>query len=152
MKTILLIFVLALTAQAQSVKEGKAITDWTPLTEDVDTRSNTPYKVFYSSIRRGDDYTKTWLRADFPQGSRAVFPSWRGPEIGSIRLWIKLRCFQHSGNAETVIVYDMSGKMVAADTIGEEATENKNTLGQFIMDAFCEREPQILSGPPRLKP
>lgn len=155
MKALILLLLLTLPVFAQTTKEGKKIIDWSPLFETVDQNTQIRVKAYYApeSIRRGDDYTKAWLRVDFPDGSRALFTNWPGPDIHSMRIYLTLRCQQHSTAGGSMVLYDSNSGVLLAKDIKESASEGAGTLGQWLLDNFCEREAEIRAAePPKLKP
>lgn len=152
MRELLLIFALAVGLQAQSIKDGKELTRWKPLIES--QIEGITFKAYFApeTIRRGETYTKVWMRADFPNGGGFLFPNWHGPEIGSFRGSLTLGCTNKTLGGGSIILYGMKDNILLEKNIKEALMESPESLGQILLDTFCEREAAPLKVPPKLRP
>jgi hypothetical protein len=149
MKPLLLILALAFTIQAQSAKEGKRITKWTPVDQGADERVKSYFAP--ETVRRADDVIKVWVKFEFPYGS-GFLP--QNTDFGMVRAYVTLDCAQSRISLPTAITYDRNGKFVAEKERINEAVdwEKPNTMGHAIFEYFCERPAPPPTKAPTLKP
>ena len=147
MKTLLLITLLAVSVSAQSVKEGKAITDWKFVSEGPLIKSY----IATDTIKRGGDIIKVWMRFELPHGSRDLYAD-TPIDFGESRIYGLINCSQNKVQAKTMMVYDRQGNFYAAktDAFGWEE-DRPDTIGHSVFVYFCERG-ETPTKAPTLKP
>ena len=144
--TLLLLFVLLLfvtALQAQSVKDGNKITDWTFIF------GGNNGTLYYGPIVRNEDIVKVWFKLDFPNGSDAM-PGGGIGDFGSIRGYGEFRCAEKVLRTAPALVlyYDRAGKLIKSQKEREQVKDNRLN---FLFEYFCEQDKKMPLDRPRLK-
>lgn len=149
MKALLLILALAVSVCAQSVKEGKGITEWTFLADS----NNGTAKIYFApkTVRRDEDIIKVWVTVEFPSGDNGLFIP--NKNSGALRVFAVFDCKNNSTRALTMLLYDTKAKVSRTrEKVSDEvAHETPNTFGYVLFEYFCERG-EAPTVRPKLKP
>lgn len=146
MKALLLILVLAVGCHAQKVKEGKAITEWVPVSPGVssDTRIEGDGKMLmsFAHIKRSDDTFKGWVRFVFPSSAIVIEGKWN-----EARFYISCDCRKNEIKALSGIAYGLDGSIRSTEDKQILEPTAPGSIGRELFEFFCER-----GGPPSVAP
>lgn len=158
MKLLLILLLTCLTIQAQSIKEGKEITTWTPVGFAADVRNRadgTPLDVrvegngraelSFANVQRSEETFKGWVRAVFPSSTINLEGKWN-----EARFYVICDCRKNSIQALTGIAYGINGNIRAEKTKITMSTE-PGSLGRDMLEFFCERGGPPATVAPKLK-
>lgn len=157
MKTLFLILLFAVAVSAQNPKEGKQITDWTPVgiapniskratgAPELDPRMSVEgagkAEMSFANIKRSGDTFKGWVRFVFPSSTIV----WQG-KWNEVRFYVVCDCRKNDFKALAGIVYGLDGT-IRADKMGEKLDTVPGSIGRELFEFFCER-----GGPPTKAP
>ncbi len=150
MKTLLPILALTITASAQSIKEGKAITDWTPVSvgesADSHVQGDGRMVMSFANVQRSDETFKGWMRFVLPSSSIALEGNWK-----EIRFYVECDCRRNTVQALAGIAYGIDGSIRAEKSKTTMEHTAKGSMGRELFEFFCERGGKPVSAP-TLKP
>lgn len=157
MKAVLLILALAVTVSAQSIKEGKSITQWTTVgvAPDITKRAegakpleggqiegSGTMEMSFANVRRSGDTFKGWMRFVFPSSAIVVEGKWN-----EVRFYVNCDCVKNNIKTLTGIAYGLDGSIRAEKTDQTLEHTVRGSIGRELFEFFCER-----GGPPSTVP
>lgn len=139
MRTILPILLLALTASAQTNLNWKVVTKGPTL------------KILVAETARGPKEVKFWIRFDFPDGAPAGFPV---DGVGSVRTEATFNCEKRTAKLTKGYgyFYDKFGAFITKAKDKQTVKEVPGSVGNYILEYFCEQPSKPVTAPPKLKP
>lgn len=157
MKPLLLILLLAVTVSAQSTKEGKQITNWTPVgvspnistraagAPDLDPRMSVEgtgkAEMSFANVKRSGDTFKGWVRFVFPSSAIVLQGKWN-----EVRFYVVCDCRKNEIKTLSGIAYGLDGTVRAEET-KQVLDTVPGSIGRELFEFFCER-----GGPPLIAP
>lgn len=150
----------AITVSAQSVREGKAITNWTPIgwAADASKRADGAkqeariegdgrMEMSFANVQRSGDTFKGWMRFVFPSSVLVLEGNWN-----EIRFYVVCDCRKDNIKALTGIAYGSNGAIRAEESKQILEHTVPGSMGRQLFEFFCERGGPTSMTPPKLKP
>lgn len=146
MKALLLIPLLAVSVSAQKIKEGQAITNWTPVgvgvAVDALVEGDKQMEMSFANVRRSEDKFRGWVRFVFPSSAIVLEGRWN-----EARFYVECDCRKNSLQVLSGIAYGVDGSIRAEQKKIAFSTTEPGTMGRQMFEFFCER-----GGPPSIAP
>lgn len=139
MKPILLILLLAFTCSAQTNL------DWNEVAKSPKVR------IMVAEIARGPKEVKFWIRLDFPDGPPTDFPV---VGVSSVRAEMSFNCVKKTAKAINGYgyFYNKYGEFMGKRKDGQTIKFPGPTVGNYIIEYFCEQPSAKPTKAPTLKP
>lgn len=149
MKTLLLILALTVGVSAQNIKEGKAITDWTPvsvaadiskrvdgtaLDKDVSIEGSGRTEMSFAKVQRSENTFRGWMRFLLPSSAIVFRGKWN-----EIRVYVVCDCRKNEIKALKGIVYGVDGTIHAEENKQILEHTKPGSIGRDLFEFFCER-------------